>query len=99
MSQNEISFTANGGATYAGPKGTNVYYLRCLASAIRLYAKCGIIPTRGVTISKMMKQAAAATGQKFKARDYVGAALAVETLMMKQASEVAQEMKADATVN
>jgi hypothetical protein len=97
MSKNEITFTANGGASYVGPKGVNVFRLRCLAGAIRLYAKTGMIPTRGVTITKMMKQAEQDTGKKFKKRDYITAALEVEKLFMVQAGEVAQEMKSDAT--
>lgn len=96
MSQNEISFHGNGGAIYAGPKGVNVFRLRVLAGAIRLYAKCGVIPTRGVTISKMMKQAEADTGKKFKRGAYIEAAEALDLVMRQQAAEVAAEMKGGA---
>ena len=96
MSQNEITFTGNGGASYVGPKGVNVFRLRVLAGAIRLYAKCGVIPTRGVTISKMMKQAEADTGKKFKRGAYIEAAEALDLVMRQQAAEVAAEMKGGA---
>lgn len=96
MSQNEISFHGNGGASYVGPKGTNVFRLRVLAGAIRLYAKTGIIPTRGVTITKMMKMAEKDTGKKFKRGAYVEAADALDLVMRQQAGEVAAEMKGGA---
>lgn len=62
----------------------NIYAGLTLAKAIVLYDKCRMIPTRGMTISKMMKQASAVTGKKFKARDYEGAAVALGAWVNEQ---------------
>ena len=72
-----IETYGNGGAVITG-KGIDTYRYLLLAKSIELYARCGLIPTRGVTISKMMKMATQITGKKFKSRDYAGAAAALK---------------------
>lgn len=53
-----------------------------LSRALRMYAKTGMIPTRGYTATKMLAAASALTGVKFKRGQYERAA---------QACDLAQE--------
>jgi hypothetical protein len=69
-----ITQTAGGGMTFDGPAAVNVYRMTVIASALRLYAKTGMKVNAAYTPKAMMATAAALTGQKFKARDYLGAA-------------------------
>lgn len=92
MTQNEISFTKNGGGSFVGPKGVSVYGMTVLASGLTMYAKCGMIPNRAYTPKRMMEWAAKLTGKKFKARDYLGAAEALKQKAAEVAAEVKQEM-------
>ena len=69
---------SDGGSMYAGKDAVSVVRAYYLASALSLYAKCGIRPTRGVGPRDMMKMASELTGKKFAARDYSGAAAAVK---------------------
>lgn len=94
--KNEIS-TGPGGTMYAGPKAMDAFQAIVIASGLKMYAKTGMKPNRMYTPKNMMAMAMKMTGQKFKARDYVQAADALELLARKLKGEVAQEMKADAT--
>lgn len=76
--ENRIEYDDNGNArSFVGREAVNVYAMAVLASGLHLYAKTGIKPNRAYTPSAMMKAAAQYTGQKFKARDYEGAAAAL----------------------
>lgn len=81
-----IHYTSHGSTMLTGPDGMAFFRATVLASALKLYAKTGICPTRGVGPKNMMAHATAITGKTFKARDYLGAAAAV--------TEWAQTMKA-----
>lgn len=63
--------------SFVGPKAIDVFTMRVLASALKLYAETGMKANRAYTPKAMMDAAARWTGQKFKSRDYVGAAKAV----------------------
>jgi len=57
----------NGIATsYSGPDAVHVFRAKMLRSSIGLHQKTGLIPTRGVTITKMFKLAGQYTGQTYK---------------------------------
>jgi hypothetical protein len=60
--------------TFSGTSAVNVFGMLTLASGLRLYAKTGMQPNRAYTPTAMMRAASTYTGQKFKARDYLGAA-------------------------
>ena len=92
MTQNKIEVTANGGAVFAGEKGVSVYGMTVLASGLKMYAKCGMIPNRAYTPKRMMEWASKWTGKKFKARDYLGAAEALRVKAAEVAAEVHEEM-------
>ena len=55
-----------GGTMFVGQDATNLFRAMSLASSHGLYAKCGMIPTRGVTITRMLAMATEYTGKKYK---------------------------------
>jgi hypothetical protein len=64
---NESSISVGpGGTCFSGPDATNMFRAKMLAGSLKLYAKCGVIPTRGVTITKMLAMATQYTGKKYK---------------------------------
>jgi hypothetical protein len=63
--------------TASGPEATERYAMKTVAVALELYAKTGMKANRAYTPSNMLRFAAAKTGMKFKARDYLGAAKAL----------------------
>lgn len=66
MSDSHIAVHKTGGMTFSGEDATNLFRAMTLASSLGLYAKCGMIPTRGVTITKMLGMATEYTGKKYK---------------------------------
>jgi hypothetical protein len=68
MTDSSITISSSG-TTFAGPDATHLFRAKMLASALGLYAKCGIIPTRGVTITKMLAMASTYSGKKYKRGD------------------------------
>lgn len=60
--------------TFVGPDATNYVRAEMLASSLRLYAACRIIPTRGVTATKMLKMASGYTHKAYKRGEYLKAA-------------------------
>lgn len=52
--------------SYVGRDATELYRVNMIKTSIKLYVKCGLIPTRGVTISKLLKMATVYTGRKYK---------------------------------
>lgn len=51
---------------YVGFDATRLMRVKMLRSFIDLHKKTGMIPTRGVTITKMFKMAEEYTGQRYK---------------------------------
>lgn len=72
--------------SFVGPDAVNYVRAELLASSLRLYASAKIIPTRGVTASKMLKMATGYTGKNYKRGEYIKAA--------DDISKWAKEMKA-----
>ena len=64
--------------SFVGPDATNYVRAELLASALKLYDKCKIIPTRGVTPTKMLKMATGYTGKAYKRGQYLSAAADVK---------------------
>ena len=59
------------------PAAIDAFRALSIAKALSLYAKTGIKVNRAYTPKAMMAAAAAITGQRFRARDYLGAAEAL----------------------
>jgi hypothetical protein len=62
----DIQISPNGGATFAGPRGVDAFLVSSLTSHIKMYMRTGMIPTRGVTISRMLDMAGGYTGKRYK---------------------------------
>ncbi len=56
----------SGHTTFVGPDATKLYQAMTLVSGLRMYAKCGIIPTRGWPVSRMIALASQFTGKRYK---------------------------------
>ena len=54
------------GVTFAGPDAVHLYRAIILMNSIALHKKSGMIPTRGMGIMRMFKQAQEFTGQTYK---------------------------------
>ena len=65
--------------TFVGPDAIKLYRAVTLKHSIKMWVDHGIIPTRGVTITHMMKLATGYTGITYK-RGPAGAAMAIEDL-------------------
>lgn len=80
MTESYIQTSATGDATsFVGPDATELFRAITLKSAIKMHAACGIIPTRGMTITKMLKLAERYSGKTY-GRGQHAAAVAVADL-------------------
>jgi hypothetical protein len=61
-----ITFTSGGGMSFVGADATALYRANMLKVSLELYKKTGMIPTRGMTITKMMKMAKGITKKTYK---------------------------------
>jgi hypothetical protein len=59
---------------YVGTDAVSAVRAITLASALKLWAKTGMIPTRGWTITKMLQAASGITGKKYKRKEAIQAA-------------------------
>lgn len=73
----EVIVHKSGSVTYAGPDATNFFRAKMLSLSIRMYSETKVIPTRGVTITRMLKMATGYTGKSYRRGQYD---LAVEDL-------------------
>lgn len=77
--EDSITYDEQGHArSFVGPRAVDVFAMAVMVSALRLYAKTGIRANRAYTPKAMIECATRWTGHKFKARDYEGAARALE---------------------
>ena len=60
-----VKINGNGGFTLTGD-AIPVFGVISLRGAIKLHKACGMIPTRGMTITKMLQRAGEITGKKYK---------------------------------
>lgn len=66
MSDSSIHYGKDGHATaFVGPDAIQMYRAACASSAIGLWIKTKMIPTRGVTITKMLAIATEYTGKRY----------------------------------
>lgn len=69
----------DGGRSFIG-SDVNIFRAVAIASALRFYAETGMRVNRAYTPKAMIAAASQMTGRTFKARDYIGAADALEAL-------------------
>lgn len=87
MSNDEIVYNQTGDAVgFNGRDAVDTYRYALLSSSLRMYAACGLRPTRGVGITHMLKMASSLTGKKYKRGDVLAAAADLDRWV--------QEMKA-----
>jgi hypothetical protein len=73
-------------STFTG-NAVNVFAAAAIKTALKLYAKTGMQVNRAYTPRNMIAAASRITGKTFKARDYLGAAQALEEWIASQANE------------
>ena len=69
----------DGGRHFVG-SDVNIFRAIAIASALRFYSKTGMRVNRAYTPKAMIAAASQMCGRTFKARDYIGAAEALEAL-------------------
>lgn len=79
MEESKIIYSRGRGeaTSYLGRDATELFRVNMLKSAIKLWMKTGMMPTRGIGIHKMLKMAEVYTGRKYKKSE---AAFAIEDL-------------------
>ena len=71
---NSAIHVSKGVATaYVGPDATNLFRCKMLKLSIKMHRQTGMIPTRGVTITKMFRLAEQYTGQMYKRGEHLRA--------------------------
>lgn len=68
MNQSEI-VRHNGGTTFAGPDAVNLFRAAYVKSALSMYARSGMLMTRGATPTALLRMAEEYTGRKYKGKD------------------------------
>jgi hypothetical protein len=66
--QDHIRVHSGGGMTFVGGDAVELYRLAAMRSAINLHKVSGMIPTRGMTITKMLANVTALTGKAYKGK-------------------------------
>jgi hypothetical protein len=66
--------TSPGATTFVGPDATELFRVMTLRGALDLYTKTKIVPTRHLTISKMLVMASNVTHKPYKRGDAAKAA-------------------------
>lgn len=66
MTESYIETGSRGVTSFVGPDATHLFQAVTLRSSLRLYAKIGMFPTRGVTITRMLALATQFTGKTYK---------------------------------
>lgn len=65
--QSHIGYNAKGEAvSFVGHDATQLYRAAATKAAIKMHKVCGMIPTRGVTITVLFKIASEFSGKKYK---------------------------------
>lgn len=62
----------NGGSSFTGGD-QDIFRAALLAGSIKVYAKTGLLPTRGMSATKMLKLASQFTGKKYKRGEFENA--------------------------
>jgi hypothetical protein len=79
MNEDRIVAESDGGISFVGYDAVSLYRVMQLRMALGLYAKCGMIPTRGVGPKRMLGIASEYTGKRYAATR-AHATLAVDDL-------------------
>lgn len=91
MSDSHIIFN-KGTTVYAGCDAIHVVKALALSSAIQLYVRAGIIPTRGIGITKMLKAATAYTKIAYKRKQAAQAVIDLRRWADEMVAAIPQEL-------
>lgn len=93
--QSLITIRPDGTASsYIGPDAVEYFRVRVLRGGIRLYRQTGIVPTRGMTISKMLGLATKITGTSYKLGQVLQAEADLGVWIATMASALPVEVRA-----
>ena len=76
MNDSHVVVGKNGGMSFVGPDAVDLFRLHHLRQGISMHQKFGMIPTRGVTITRMLQMVTDITGKPYKGKTKHDAALA-----------------------
>ena len=95
MKTSEVIVHEGGGVTFIGQDAVRLYKAMALVSALELYARSEIIPTRGMTITRLMAIASSVSGKKYGRGQALIAAEDVQVWIevMKSAMPVSRVLK------
>jgi TPP-dependent pyruvate/acetoin dehydrogenase alpha subunit len=62
--------------SFVGGDAVELFRITAMRSAIKMHRDCGMIPTRGMTITKMLAAVTAITGKPYKGKTKHDAAIA-----------------------
>jgi hypothetical protein len=96
VDQSEVVLHAGGGITMAGRDAVNLYRAITLRQALAMYAKTGMLMTRGATPTVILKLASEYTGKAYKRGQHLQAAADVQVWIdtMKAAMPVTDKREA-----
>jgi len=76
MSDSYVEVSPSTGTAFVGSDAVSLFRVTTLRSGIRMHGKFGMIPTRGMTITKMLALATQITGKPYKGKAKHDAAIA-----------------------
>lgn len=69
MNTDRVEVYGNGGMAFVGADAVELFRVMHVRSAIKLHRLTGMMPTRGVTITKLLTIAEGVTGKAYKGKD------------------------------
>ena len=91
MDKPSIKAGRDGSVAFNGPAAVDVYRISLLASSIGIWAKTGMVPTRGLSITKMLKLASQYTRKPYKRTEALTAQADLKALATMRAGIIREE--------
>ena len=77
MKVSYVDIDKHGGTTFVGPDAVNLFRAMTLEHALYMYARCKMIPTRGVTATMLLEMAGEYSGKTYTRGEHINAAVDV----------------------
>lgn len=68
MNDSRIEVCKGGSVAFVGADAIGLFRAKALRSAIKLHKACGIIPTRGMTITRLLGEVTKLSGKPYKGK-------------------------------
>lgn len=65
MTDSQVTIHKSGAVSFSGTDAVQLFRALALAQALSLYAKTGMVPTRGITATQLLKLASELTGKRY----------------------------------